>query len=63
MAIQNPVYFGLPSEYVETRLKIKLQRLGLIKIDLQSFDDCDIEEIMMMREYLNAESLAKNKGR
>ena len=66
MAIQSPENFELPEKYVYIKQKLDFINAGLIESDKKSFEESDIEELFMMKEYLVAEKKVeelKNNGR
>lgn len=67
MAIQDPAHFGLPDKYTIIKQKLDLINAGFVKHDEKTFDEADIEELFLIKEYLLAknqvEELKKNARR
>lgn len=54
MAIQDPVHFELPSEYRYIREKIDFKSAGLVDNEIKTFEESDIEELFMIKNYMIA---------
>ena len=52
LAIQDPYHFELPEKYVFAKQKVDFMKSGLVAKDNKTFEESDIEELFMIKEYI-----------
>jgi len=55
-ALQNPQYYVVPKKYKKTLLMMGLENKGLVKSDVKTFQECDVEDVFKRKILMNTVS-------